>query len=284
MTSDDRDGLRGEIMSDVKGPDPSATQAEGEVLGEPLDGALGAAAQPDFAKELLRVRRRVTALTVLVCFVLGVAVVSAGLTSYTFYNDYLAPDMAPPEPTGDQAKQIEDVIRGAYSDSLESVTVQSVKGSGGSTQYGFSYHLKNTPATLAGVVSDASGVSGTGYLPTVDALTARLTITELDALLSAWSAQTDKPAGLIGPYDDGLDSTGDSAQAPLVIGGRSYPRSDVWRVSEGYLVKPGETLDLENPRPGTSLVFYIDPKTGKVTYLGSEPAPQGPLDGVSNGC
>lgn len=55
-------------------------------------------------------------------------------------------------------------------------------------------------------------------------------------------------------------------------------------MSEGYFAKPGEVVATDPLPVGRSLVFYIDPKTGKVTYPGSGPAPSGPLDDVGGGC
>jgi hypothetical protein len=190
------------------------------------------------------------------------------------------------EPTDQQVADALAEVEEAYGDNLESVEVVAVEVDLGEEMQGIpegegppptiyiEYRLKGIATPFAATLMDPMmSVSASGLIPTRGSLVSRMSMEQLERLIAAYGDVTSAPIGGVRRYGDSTMMPEQSVADKIKSGGRSYKTDELWSVVEGAIVE-GDTVDIEDTAYATSTVhvFHEDPKTGQITYLGTEPA------------
>jgi hypothetical protein len=219
-------------------------------------------------------RRWLIALTSLVALVfIVVAAIFAGFAYEYWQNN--SDGTAVTTPTGDQTAAIKTVVSETYADDLDYVNVRRVEvdwtDDTPDMPYSVVYKLRDSPVTIEGLVDDSLDMESGGLTPTLSTLNDQLTAAEFSDLLRAWAQQTDGPMGYVYSYT-GDNSTGDySLGDHLKFGGKDYLADDLWCANEGWVPTQPKTVGDDTPDV-RDLVFRLDPKTDRFTYVGTEPS------------
>lgn len=239
----------------------------------------------DLAKSVRRHRIWLIALTVLM--MLPVLLSCFSLLAIPMALDGFVGEMSIDD---EQLERARDEVEEAYGDRIKELDVRVV-----TTRYDdmpFSFlsgamneeslyiecELEDSGVLVADVISVVFGIedlSGSGIIPTKGNLASRMSDEQLDAVLEAYAAETDAPLGSVRRYTDPGQMYDESSPAPdeVRIGKTAYPSQELWKISEGLVVK-GDTVDGNSDELFTRQghVFHEDPETGEFTYLGTEPA------------
>lgn len=188
--------------------------------------------------------------------------------------------------TDEQIADLEQEVRDAYGDSLQTVEVRRVEGDYGDTPFPFSlgnsydmevayvsYQLKSSDVLIANIISPyGADLAASGMIPTQGSLASRLTEEQFARLLTAYGAETSKPLGSVFGYDDASAWAGESTESEVTVAGKKYPTAELWTATEGVQVE-GDRYEL-GASSATAYVFHQDPVSGEFTFLGTEPGTQ----------
>ena len=267
----------------------SAQDERGELqdTGEPTDPA-----GPTTASLAKSVRRLRIWLAVLSC-VVGLGIVGGlalGILGVTSIAGGLGESSGV---TPDQLSSVRKQIADAYGERAQNVVVRAIKvdsgapfpvalyGGGNEQAIYVRYGLKGSPVQFSGIVGGLTGSdpAGSGMIPTQGSLTSRMTTAQLDGLLAAYAQQTTDPIGSVVRY--GTDPTlaaadGPTAPSSVTVAGKTYKTADLWSATQGKVVK-GDMFKLDDFMNVSTkaYIFYEDPKSGRFTFLGTEPVDSG---------
>lgn len=256
----------------------------------PLDpGSQGSQVERSLTALTTSVRRLKVWLAVLSALV-GVAVLGLCGVAVMFVGTFgVGMEMEPmSEETVTEARE---AFENAYGERLDDLEVRAVSIDYGMAPFPFSllpgegeaeqaiyveYRLKDSDVVVADIIGMWGGdVQSSGLLPMHGSLASRMSEAQYDRLLAAYGEQTRKPLGAVRRYNDPGDMMMESGSIPesVTIGDKAYPSKELWSATEGQTVE-GDTFE---PNEGfgafsrNALVFHEDPKTGVLTYLGTEP-------------
>ncbi len=189
----------------------------------------------------------------------------------------------------DRSAEIEKLVKDAYGGDLASVKVRRVDvemddeegppfplslmmGSEFGDVYAVEYRIAGAAAPFANAVMDPEEIGMNGFVPVKGSLRSRLTLPQIKALLAAYAQESKKPAGGIVTYTDPEYYMSGEVPATLKVAGKTYPSEELWRVFEGIRAPEGKPLSMKDARSLQDVIVRMDPKTGAVTVLGTEPS------------
>lgn len=195
------------------------------------------------------------------------------------------PDMY--QPSERQVAEVRAEVENAFGDRLESVDARIVQvdlpegafagapdDAGPPPTLYVEYRLKGFETPIAGTLPDPlASVAFSGLIPTKGSLVSRMTEEQFEAFLVAYAKATPSPLGGVRRYGDSpMEMPGQVVADTIKSGGRSYRTDELWAAKEGALVEGDHvSIDDSGYSQGTIHVFHEDPKTGELTYLGTEP-------------
>lgn len=221
---------------------------------------------------------------------LFVLVCGMGFVGYLAWNQSSLSDRPVSVPSNPaMATRLRDALEGSYDENLESVDVWETAFTYDKTQgvveqrpFAVSYRLKGARPTITGVVDDIAGLGESGLDPTLADLTYQMKDDEVVALLNAWAARSELPVGYIYPYAKQFDYYDVSDVADEIrVFGEDHLVANLWVVTEGWAPKRGSLTAWSEVPVLTCMVFERDPKTGALTYVGTENAPLGVEEAVT---
>jgi len=187
----------------------------------------------------------------------------------------------------DQSADIEKAVRTAFGDDLVSVSVTAVNTDigeelplpysmmgGGPETYAVRYRVKGAPMDITGQAYSAEELAYSGLLPLQGSLDNTLTKDQLVGILTAYAKEGHDVAGPVSRYRDprmALESPELSSESTITIDGESYSAERMWRV--GTAVVPVDGKVSGDPM-SMDAIFYVDPKSGEVRFLGTETGTQ----------
>jgi hypothetical protein len=237
-------------------------------------------------KAMRSLRRWTVALTVIVTVS---AIAAAAWTGWGAYQDWLdgqevdiGADSAPIQP-------LKDLVTRTYGGDLASVDVYQVAlwwdpsySTVPDRPYAVTYRLAGSGITVSGLVDSVDVFDACGLAPTIGSLDSQLTMGELRTLALEWKKRSNKPMGIMYAYTSSYSDEGWSAGDKITVDGKEYLVDHLWCVNEGWVPAPGVDTRWEQVPKVRAMVFLRDRKTGKFTYIGSEPA-QVPVYSSSEG-
>ena len=244
---------------------------------------------PSVQEAVLRLDRSVRALrgwlitaTILLVLVTLAGSVAAAISLTGVYSLYR---QAIGNTTATDPAAIEKQIRSSLGTNLESVTVYPVAVNAqegdlaplpflsAPSGAAVTYRVKGAGVAVAGVVTGEDQLTDVGLLP-VDYSSADdfLSLAEFQALAREWTRHSKAPIGGVYRYDnERFAPNTDQIPTSAKIDGKTYDVTGLWRVFEGQPVGPGARYAPNLALP--SLVFSLDPESGRFTYLRTEQTP-----------
>jgi len=246
---------------------------------------------PDVRAELLSSVRSMRAWAIVLTMVTGFALLPVALIAGSIvgfqpllpdYDDGRAYDTqsltaAAVDEAPRTIKAIENSVRARFGDEVESIEVRRVTLGDdpeyAETPYALTYRLRGGATSVMGLGNGVSDFDFAGLVPGTGRVDSEQDAEGLKALMSEFAAHSSAPMGFSYAYVSYLTDREWDADDTINVGGRSYLKTDLWSVNEGWVPPTDQepfTDDLPDVR---ALVFYRDREAGTFIYIGVEPSP-----------